>query len=133
MASFKGIIGRVRGDQVAALTAEVAALREVVLNINHVVTPELNHDIRSGAERSLPLFLGYSERLRLDADTAIGATQVIERQLALLDERLAAARPARRPRPDDERARRRSPSARCSSTPAPSTTRPPVNVASAAT
>ena len=90
MASFKGIISRVRGDQLAALTAEVVALREVVLNINHVVT-ELNHDIRSGAERSLPLFLGYSERLRLDADTAIGATQVIERQLALLDERLAAA------------------------------------------
>ena len=97
MASIKGLVGRARGDQVAALTAEVAALREVVLNINHVVTQlqdtvmELNHDVRSGAERSLPLFLGYSERLRLDADTAIGATQVIERQLAVLDERLAAA------------------------------------------
>jgi hypothetical protein len=89
-------MGRIRGDQTAALAAEVAALREVVLNINHVVTQlhetvnELNHDVRSGAEQSLPLFLGYSERLRLDADTAIGATQVIERQLALLDERLAA-------------------------------------------
>ena len=75
----------------------MAALREVVLNINHVVTQlettinEMNHDIRSGAERSLPLFLGYSERLRLDADTAIGATQVIERQLALIDDRLAAS------------------------------------------
>lgn len=98
MASFKGLVGRLRGDQVTALSAEVAALREVVLNINHLVTElhgtvnELNHDVRSGAERSLPLFLGYSERLRLDADTAIGATQVIERQLALLDERLAAAR-----------------------------------------
>lgn len=97
MASIKGLVGRARGDQVAALTAEVAALRDVVLNINHVVTQlqatvnELNHDVRSGAERSLPLFLGYSERLRLDADTAIGATQVIERQIALLDERLAAA------------------------------------------
>lgn len=97
MASFKGLIGRVRGDQVAALGAEVAALRDVVLNINHVVTQmndtlnQLNHDVRSGAERSLPLFLGWSERLRLDTDTAIGATQVVERQLALLDERLAAA------------------------------------------
>lgn len=95
MASFKGLVGRVRGDQVSALTAEVAALREVVLNINHVVTQlqetvmELNHDVRSGAEQALPLFLGYSERLRLDADTAIGATQVIERQLALMEERLA--------------------------------------------
>lgn len=97
MASVRGLIGRLRGEQVAALAAEVAAMREVVLNINHVVTElqstvmEMNHDIRSGAERSLPLFLGYSERLRLDADTAIGATQVIERQLALLDQRLAAA------------------------------------------
>ena len=96
MVSFKGVIGRLRGDQVAALAAEVAALREVVLNINHVVTQlqetvnELNHDVRSGAEQGLPLFLGYAERLRLDADTAIGATEVIERQLALLDERLAA-------------------------------------------
>ena len=76
------------------LSADVAALREIVLNINHVVTElqatvmELNHDVRSGAERSLPLFVGYAERLRLDADTAIGATQVIERQLALVEERL---------------------------------------------
>lgn len=93
MASVRGIIGRLRGDQVVALAAEVAELREVVLNINHVVS-ELNHDVRSGAERSLPLFLGYSERLRLDADTAIGATQVIERQLALIDERLAAVEAA---------------------------------------
>jgi hypothetical protein len=97
VASFKSLVGRARGDQVNALTAEVAALRDVVLNINHVVTQlqdtvnELNHDVRSGAERSLPLFLGYSERLRLDADTVIGATQVIERQLALMEERLAAA------------------------------------------
>jgi hypothetical protein len=96
VASLKGLMGRVRGDDVSALTAEVAALREVVLNINHAVAQllatvnELNHDVRSGAEQSLPLFLGYTERLRLDADTAIGATQVIERQLALLDERLAA-------------------------------------------
>jgi hypothetical protein len=95
VASLNGLIGRVRGDQVAALTAEVAALREIVLNVNHLVTQlhktvnQLNHDVRSGAEDSLPLFLGYAERLRLDADTAIGATQVIERQLALLDERLA--------------------------------------------
>ena len=96
-------MGRVRGDRLNAvaadttvLRAELAELRDVVLNINHVVTQlhdtvnQLNHEVRSGAEQSLPLFLGYSERLRLDADTAIGATQVIERQLALLDERLAA-------------------------------------------
>jgi hypothetical protein len=94
VASFKGLLGRVRGDQVAALTTEVAELRRIVLDVNHVVVQlqetvnQLNHDVRAGAEESLPLFLGYTERLRLDADTAIGATQVIERQLALLDERL---------------------------------------------
>ena len=69
----------------------------MVLNINHVVTQvqdtvnQLNHDVHAGAEQSLPLFLGYSERLRLDADTAIGAAQVIDRQLAQLEERLTAA------------------------------------------
>ena len=79
------------------MTGEVAALREVVLNINHIVTElhdtvnQLNHDVRFGAERSLPLFLGYAERLRLDADTAIGATQLIERQMMLMEERLAVA------------------------------------------
>jgi hypothetical protein len=96
VASLKGLMGRIRGDQVAALTSEVAELRRIVLDVNHVVNQlqetvnQLNHDVRSGSEQALPLFLGYSERLRLDADTAIGATQVIERQLALLDERLAA-------------------------------------------
>lgn len=99
MASIKGYFRRLRGDQVvsteaAALSGELAELRQTVLNINHVVTElqatvmELNHDVRSGADRSLPLFIGYAERLRLDADTAIGATQVIERQLALVEERL---------------------------------------------
>lgn len=96
MASFRGIVSRLRGDQITALSAEVAALRAIVLDVNHTVTQiedivnQLNHDVRFGAERSLPLFLGYAERLRLDADTAIGATQVIERQLALLDDRLEA-------------------------------------------
>ena len=95
MAWLKGIVARVRGDQVAALAAEVAALREVVLNINHIVT-QMNHEIHAGAEHSLPLFMGYAERLRLDADTAIGATQVIERQLALLEERVASVAPDQR-------------------------------------
>ena len=96
MASLQGLTSRIRGEHLAALSAEVAALREVVLNINHVVTQtpdtvnQLNHDVRAGAEQSLPLFLGYSEKFRLDADSVIGAIQVIERQLALLDERLAA-------------------------------------------
>lgn len=97
MPSLSGLKSRLRGDHLAALSAEVAALRDVVLNINHVVTQvqdtvnQLNHDVHAGAEQSLPLFLGYSERLRLDADTAIGAAQVIDRQLAQLEERLTAA------------------------------------------
>jgi hypothetical protein len=52
------------------------------------VLQSLNHDIRSGSERSLPLFMGYAERLRLDADTAVGAAQVIERQIAQMQQRL---------------------------------------------
>ena len=106
MASLKGLVARLRGDDIAQVGAEIAALRELVGQVNHVVVHlegeiarlnervdaqhelllEFNHDIRSGAERSLPLFVGYAERLRLDADTAIGAVQVIERQLALLDD-----------------------------------------------
>ena len=52
----------------------------------------LNHEVHSGAKESLPLFLGYSEHLRLDADTAIGAAQVIERQLAELEQTISTLR-----------------------------------------
>ncbi len=96
MSKLSALVRRLRGDQVAEISAELASLREVVLNINHVVVQlheiveTLNHDVRSGAEPALPLFLGHAERLRLDADTAIGATQVIERQLALLTDQVAA-------------------------------------------
>jgi len=98
-------IRRLRGDQVVANAAaelraemrdELASMRELLLTINHVVVQihevveTLNHDVRAGAEPALPMFLGHAERLRLDADTAIGATQVIERQLALLAEQVAA-------------------------------------------
>lgn len=92
MASLKGLVRRMRGEPVAALTAEVAAMRELVLQMNHhvvmleQVVNELNHDVRSGAERGLPLFQGYADRLRLDADTSIGAAQLIERQLARLEQ-----------------------------------------------
>ena len=94
MASLKGLVARIRGDRLTALAADVAELREIVLSINHIVT-QLNHDVHAGAEQSLPLYLGYVERLRLDADTAIGVAQVIERQLALIEERVAALSPDR--------------------------------------
>jgi hypothetical protein len=69
------------------LRAEVAEMRNQIQVMSDILQ-SLNHDIRSGSERSLPLFLGYAERLRLDADTAVGATQVIERQIAQLQQRL---------------------------------------------
>jgi hypothetical protein len=79
------------------LTADIDQLREVVLHIQRVVettnhhvvelakvVEAMNHDMRAGSDEALPLFAGYIERLRLDADTAIGATQAIERQVAEL-------------------------------------------------
>lgn len=70
-------------ETLGELVALVEAQRTVLL--------ALNHDVRSGADDALPLFLGYAERLRLDTDTAIGAAQVIERQLAVLESLVAPA------------------------------------------
>ena len=70
-----------------ALRAEVAEMRNQIQVMNDILQ-SLNHDIRSGSERSLPLFMGYAERLRLDADTAVGAAQVIERQIDQIHQRL---------------------------------------------
>ncbi len=84
-----------RDDQAAAIRAELAELREIVLAINHRVTTvhdtvmALNHDVRAGAESSLPLFIGHTEQLRTDAETAVAAAQVIERQLSMLEDRIA--------------------------------------------
>lgn len=92
---MKGIAERVRGDDVKRLADEVAALRALVYEMNHRMTQiaevveGLNHDVRSGADQALPLFHGYLERVRNDAETSLGAAQVIERQLAKLDERIA--------------------------------------------
>ena len=72
MRILKAVLRRLTGADVRALRAEV------VMN--------LNHDIRTGSEASLPLFLGYLDRLRLDADTAVAAAETIERQLAELRE-----------------------------------------------
>lgn len=92
---------RIVGDIARSFTDLARSLAEVRTALDQLdesvaeqrtVLLELNHDVRSGAEEGLPLFLGYAERLRLDADTAIGAVQVIERQLALLQQAVAAAR-----------------------------------------
>ena len=87
MRILRALVGRITGRDVRALRAEVADIRNQVQVMGDILQT-LNHDIRSGSERSLPLFMGYAERLRLDADTAVGATQVIERQIAQLQQRL---------------------------------------------
>ncbi len=96
MRVVKALLTRITGRDVRALRAEVAEIRNQVQVINDVVQ-SLNHDVRSGADRSLPLFLGYAERVRLDADTAVGAVQSIERQIARLEALIdEASTPAKR-------------------------------------
>ncbi|CAB4706938.1 unannotated protein [freshwater metagenome] len=87
MRILRAFIGRLTGRDMRALRAEVAEMRNQIQVMNDILQ-SFNHDIRSGSERSLPLFMGYAERLRLDADTAVGATQVIDRQIAQLQQRL---------------------------------------------
>jgi len=84
---LRALVGRITGRDVRALRAEVAEMRNQIQVMGDVLQ-SLNHDIRSGSERSLPLFMGYAERLRLDADTAVGAAQVIERQIDQIQQRL---------------------------------------------
>jgi len=88
---LKALLRRLTGSDIRALRAEVAELKVTNSEIAEVVM-NLNHDIRSGSEASLPLFLGYLDRLRLDADTAVAAAETIERQLAELRE-LSERRP----------------------------------------
>ena len=91
MRILKAIFRRLTGSDLRALRAEVAELKATNAQIAEVVM-NLNHDIRSGSESSLPLFLGYLDRLRLDADTAVAAAETIERQLAEMRE-LSERRP----------------------------------------
>ncbi|MFZ9674561.1 MAG: hypothetical protein ACO3GZ_04950 [Ilumatobacteraceae bacterium] len=90
MRVVKALLRRISGRDVRALRVEVAEIRNQVQVINDIVQ-SLNHDVRSGADRSLPLFLGYAERVRLDADTAVAAVQSIERQIARLEVLIDAA------------------------------------------
>ena len=87
MRILRALVGRLTGRDVRALRAEVAEMRNQIQVMGDILQ-SLNHDIRSGSERSLPLFMGYAERLRLDADTAVGAAQVIERQIVQMQQRL---------------------------------------------
>lgn len=96
MRVVKALMSRITGRDVRVLRAEVAEIRNQVQVINDVVQ-SLNHDVRSGADRSLPLFLGYAERVRLDADTAMAAVESIERQITRLEAMIdVASTPAKR-------------------------------------
>ena len=96
MRVVKALMSRITGRDVRALRAEVAEIRNQVQVVNDVVQA-LNHDVRSGADRSLPLFLGYAERVRLDADTAMAAVESIERQITRLEAMIdTASTPANR-------------------------------------
>ena len=87
MRILRASVGRLTGRDMRALRAEVAEMRNQIQVMSDILQ-SLNHDILSGSERSLPLFMGYAERLRLDADTAVGAAQVIERQIDQIHQRL---------------------------------------------
>lgn len=83
---------RTAAGQLADVRAQVDHLTHLVTDLHRVIM-ELNHEVRSGGEAALPLFMGAAERLRLDADTAIAATGVIERQLALLESQRTVDQP----------------------------------------
>jgi hypothetical protein len=94
MGRLAGVARRVRGVDKTLLAQQVADTREMVASINHrlgaveEVLQALNHDVRTGAEDVLPMFLGYAQRFRTDADTMVGVTELIDRQLALITEQV---------------------------------------------
>jgi hypothetical protein len=94
MSVVSSLKARVRGDDIQALRDELGSVREMVASINHRmgeierVVEALNHDVRSGAGDVLPLFLGYAERFRTDADTMVGVTELVDRQLAMIAEQV---------------------------------------------
>ena len=90
MSIVASVVRRIRGDDLADLRADLVELRTDLASMrsamNHldVVVGQLNHDVRSGAPEGLPLFVGYVDRLRVDAETVVGASVTIDRQLQRL-------------------------------------------------
>lgn len=79
--------GRSVRRELADIKTTLNAMQNHIDTIDRLIQ-SLNHDVRHGAGESLPLFLGYSERLRLDAETTVGVAQVLERRLIELEDRL---------------------------------------------
>jgi hypothetical protein len=75
------------GRDLLVIRQQLEVLTRELLDLKHVVY-QLNHDVHSGADRALPLFLGYADRFRTDAETAVSASVTIDRQLALIEHRL---------------------------------------------
>jgi hypothetical protein len=96
---IRAVISRLRGDDTRAIGREVAELRDVVIEIRsmtaelHQVVMSLNHEVHAGAPTGLPLFVGFADRLRTDAETAVGAAETIDRQLRRLEARLSPTMP----------------------------------------
>ncbi|MET0663778.1 MAG: hypothetical protein ABWZ42_11660 [Ilumatobacteraceae bacterium] len=94
MSRLRSLARRIRGDDLAQVRTDITMLREQVTEIRDavhhlgIVVGQLNHDVRSGSEEGLPLFLGYAERFRTDADTVVGAAVTIDRQLQRLSDEI---------------------------------------------
>jgi hypothetical protein len=98
MTSLSAVMSRLRGNRKSVRT-EIAELRELILETKamtvetHRVVMSLNHEVHAGVPSGLPLFVGFAERLRTDAETAVGAAETIDRQLRRLEQRLSAPTP----------------------------------------
>lgn len=73
---------------VQALQGEVAELRLALAEMAAVLQ-RLDDDVRAGSADTLPLYLGYAERLRVDTETSVSAVKAIEQQIAELRELVA--------------------------------------------
>ncbi len=84
------LTGRARRQQTLD---ELRAIRERLDQVANVLF-ELNHDVRSGSPDVLPLFVGFAERVRTDAESAVAASVLIDRQLRILGAETAEQPPS---------------------------------------
>lgn len=70
-------------SDVRTLQTEVAELR-IALAEMAAILQRLDDDVRAGSADTLPLYLGYAERLRVDTETSVSAVKAIEQQIAEL-------------------------------------------------
>lgn len=68
---------------VQSLQAEISELRAALAEMSAVLQ-RLDDDVRAGSAETLPLYLGYAERLRVDTETSVSAVKAIEQQIAEL-------------------------------------------------